>query len=389
MTALAPRTASVRLATIERIDDFLPLRDEWDRLVRIMPRPSPFLLHAWLTTWWRRYGDSARLAVRVAWRGDRLVAAVPLLVAPRRGVHVTRFIGGRQAALADLLVAEGEDDAAVALGAGLAVRGDADVADLYGLPMASRLAAAVGPGLSVVTRVEAPVLDLDGDWDEIYRAKTTSKKRNLHKRRRRQLGELGRLETTLARTYDELVPALEEAFRLHALRWNGRPDGSGFVTPTGQAFHRDVIAPLADLDAARIALLRLDGRAIAFHYYLVLEGRMYVHRLAFDPALARFSPGLVNTLDAIGFAADEGLTRVEFLGGAERYKVELADRFEPMCHGLGLATSIRGRAYAAAQLGIIDARLRLKRSPTLRSLYVDGLAPVRGVIARSRDALRA
>ena len=30
---------------------------------------------------------------------------------------------------------------------------------------------------------------------------------------------------------------------------------------------------------------------------------MYVHRLAFDPAFARYSPGLVNTLDTIEAAA--------------------------------------------------------------------------------------
>ena len=119
-------------------------------------------------------------------------------------------------------------------------------------------------------------------------------------------------------------------------------------------------------------MLRLDGRAIAFHYCFALEGCMYVHRLAFDPALARFSPGLVNTLDAIEAAADEGLTRVEFLGGGERYKVELADGFEPLYHGFGLASGVRGRAFARRAAGQHPARLRLKRSerappPVLRA----------------------
>ena len=36
---------------------------------------------------------------------------------------------------------------------------------------------------------------------------------------------------------------------------------------------------------------------------------MYVHRLGFDPAYARYSPGLVNTLDTIETAAAEGLER--------------------------------------------------------------------------------
>jgi CelD/BcsL family acetyltransferase involved in cellulose biosynthesis len=379
---------ALELDTISRADEFEQLAPEWDALVRAMPRPSPFLLHAWLNTWWRHFGEGAELAVPVARRDGRLVAALPLLVLPHLGLRTARFLGGRQSALADLLLFPGEEPS---VGSALAARlaASADLVDLYGLPKGSRLAEALGPSLEVVERVEAPVLDLTPGWEAVYRDKTSSKKRNLHRRRRRQLAELGRLEVVVARSLEELGPALEEAFRLHALRWDGRPDGSGFVTPAGKLFHREIIRALVDLDVARIVLLTLDGRAVAFHYYLAFESRMYVHRLAFDPAFARFSPGLVNTLDTIEAAAAEGLTRVEFLGGAERYKIELADGVEPLCHGLGLAGNVRARAAVSARLGMIRLRLRLKRSPSLHRLYLDGVAPIRRLATRSRDALRA
>jgi CelD/BcsL family acetyltransferase involved in cellulose biosynthesis len=379
---------TLELDTISRADDFDRLRPEWDTLVRAMPRPSPFFLHAWLSTWWRHYGDGSELAVHVARRDGRLVAALPLLVRMRLGLRTGRFLGGRQSALADLLLAPGEDPS---VGAALAARvpASADLVDLYGLPTRSRVAEALGHSIELVERVEAPVLDLTPGWESVYQAKTSSKKRNLHRRRRRQLAELGRLDVVVARNLDELAPALEEAFRLHVLRWEGRPDGSGFATPVGRRFHREAIKALADLDVPRIVLLTIDGRAVAFHYYLAFEGRMYVHRLAFDPDLARLSPGLVNTLDTIEAAAAEGLTRVEFLGGAERYKIELADGFEPLCHGLGLARNARAHAVVSTRLGMIRLRLRLKRSPSLHRLYMGGIAPARRLLSRSRDALRA
>jgi CelD/BcsL family acetyltransferase involved in cellulose biosynthesis len=378
----------LELETIGNAEAFARLGPEWDLLVRAMPRPSPFLLHAWLQAWVRHYRDGAELTVHVAWRDGRLVGALPLLVRRHLGLRTARFLGGRQSALGDLLLAPGESSAT---GAALAarVRGSADLLDVYGLPTRSRLASTLGSSLDVVQRVEAPVLDLGPGWEAVYQAKTSSKKRNLHRRRRRQLGELGRPEVVVARSLEELRPALEEAFRLHDLRWDGRPDGSGFASTLGRPFQREAIAALAELDVPRIVLLKLDGRAVAFHYYFAFEGSMYVHRLAFDPALARFSPGLVNTLDTIEAASAEGLTRVEFLGGAERYKTELADGFEPLCHGLGLANGLRARALVAARLGAIRLRLRVKRSSTLHRLYMDGVAPVRRVTQRSRDALRA
>ena len=377
---------ALEVGTISSLDEFELRKKEWDELVRAMPRPSPFLLHGWLEHWWRSYGDNAALALHVAHRDGRLVAALPLYVRSYLGLSVANFVGGGQSALADLLLAPGEAPEVATKLARRLESGGADYVDLYGLPSGSRLVGALPASLQVIERVESPVLDLTEGWDAVYRAKTSSKRRNLHRRRRRQLSELGRLETLVARTPDELLPALEEAFRLHDLRWEGRPDGSGFATPAGRTFHRAAMLALAELDVPRIVLLTLDGRAIAFHYFFALEGRMYVHRLGFDPAFARHSPGLVNTLDTIEAAAAEGLGRIEFLGGAERYKLELADEFDPLCHAIGLAQGLRARAVVAARLATIRLRLRLKREPALRRLYIEGLAPIRRFGARSRHA---
>jgi CelD/BcsL family acetyltransferase involved in cellulose biosynthesis len=369
------------IETVSTVEGFEALQPEWDDLVRAMPRPSPFLLHGWLAEWCRHYGSRAELRVHVARRDGRLVGALPLVVRHRAGLRVATFMGGPEAVLTDVLLAAGEGSEICQALARQAESG-CDVVDFHGLPAESRIAAALGRRLEVIERLEAPVLDLTDGWDAVYRAKTSSKKRNLHRRRRRQLAGLGALDVSVARSPDELGPALEEAFALHARRWEGRPDGSGFATTTGRQFHRAALARLAAIDVARITTLRVAGCAVAFHYYFALEGCMYVHRLAFDPALARFSPGLVNTLDALEAAGEEGLRRVEFLGGDERYKVELADRFEPLFDGIGATSSARGRAYAAAHMNGIRLRLRLKRSPRLRRLYFDGVAPVRRLARR-------
>jgi CelD/BcsL family acetyltransferase involved in cellulose biosynthesis len=374
--------AELTLGTITSASAFESLADDWDRLVRASPRPSPFLLHAWLTDWWRHYGEGGELTVYVAHRGGTLVGALPLCVRKSYGLRVLSFLGG-DTALGDILV---NDDAGPALEAGLAARAVSsgqDFAELCGLPARSRLVRALDPSsLRLIERSEAPVLDLTAGWDDVYQSKLSAKQRSHHRRRRRQLAELGHVEVEVARTADELEQALESAFELHELRWNGRPDGSGFATPVGRSFHRATARALAALDVPRIVTLKIGGRAVAFHYYLALEGRMYVHRIAFDPAFGRFSPGVINTLDAIEAAADEGVTRVEFLGGAERYKVDLADHLEPLYLGLGLTGTRRGRAAVAARLGGIRLRKRLKRSPALRRFYFEGLAPARRFLGR-------
>jgi CelD/BcsL family acetyltransferase involved in cellulose biosynthesis len=360
----------MRVETISSESDFAGLAGAWDELVHAMPRPSPFLLHAWLLEWWRHYGHEDELAIHVAYRGSDLAGALPLCTRRRLGLRVTEFVGGTWALLADVLVAPDEDGAVAGELVGHAVSSEDDFANLFGLPGSSRFVAELPPdALCLVERLEAPVLDLTAGWDVVYPAKLSSKARSERRRRRRQLEALGNVDVSVARTREELEPALEDAFRIHLARWHGRRDGSGFATPVGKRFHRAALLRLADLDVPRLVTLRLDGRPIAFALSMHLCGRAYGVTMAFDPDYARFAPGFEAKLQSLETAAQEGITRVELLGTAAAHKQRFTDRFDPIYQAVGLAQSLRGRAAVASLTGGIRVRRRLKRSPTARKLY--------------------
>lgn len=377
-------------STITTAEEFAALAEPWDCLVRAMPRPSPFLLHGWLDEWWRHRGGRADVGVHVAYRDGRLVAALPLMVRRHFGLRIAAFLGdaGYGVPLADLLVAAGEPPAtAVALVRHAMAR--YDCADLRDVPTTSHLAAASHGDCSLFERLEAPVLDVSAGWETVLAAKVQAKNRREVQRLRRRLAELGAVDVSIARSREDLVPALQEAFRLHALRWDGRFDGSDFGTGEGRRFEEAALLRLADLDVPRIVTLKVDGRAIAFTYYFALGGRMIGYRTAFDPDLARHSPGLLIMLSTIEAAAAEGLTTIEFLGGAEPYKMNLADRPEPLYELCGLAASPQGRAYVTWRTASVRMRKRLKRSPALRRVYHGGMYRVQRAIERARGVPRA
>jgi CelD/BcsL family acetyltransferase involved in cellulose biosynthesis len=361
-------TPALRIETISSEAAFARLSGTWDELVSTMRRPSPFLLHGWLLEWWRHYGEKRKLAVHVALRGDRLVGALPLCRGHRLGLRMTEFVGG--APLADLMLLPGE---APSTAAGLAERirssGD-DFADLYGMPADSRLMSAVPEGsLSLLERLEAPVLDLRAGWEATYRRRLSSKKRSERRRRWRQLEQRGAVEVSIARTREELRAPLEEAFRLHALRWKGRREPPGFGTQVGRAFHRAALRRLAGEDVPRLVTLRVDDQAIAFSLYLLLERTVYGVTMGFDPAFARYSPGTEALLQTLEAAAGEGAERVEFLGATAPYKQRFTDRLEPIHEAIGLPSTLRGRAAVGMLVGGIRARRRLKRWKTAQRIY--------------------
>jgi CelD/BcsL family acetyltransferase involved in cellulose biosynthesis len=368
-------------STISTLESLAALSAHWDRLVLAMQRPSPFMLHSWLVEWWRHFGEGRRLAVHVAESDGELRAALPLFERRRLGLRVVEFIGAQESTLADLMLAEGADPS---IGARLLENVTAsgiDLIYLHGLGPASRVAPMVGsPRFELVQHGNAPVIDLSRGWEAVYRAKTNSKTRNLHQRRRRQLAQLGKLEVCVARTREELAAALEDAFRLHSLRTRGRPDPTTFGSAQGRRFHRAVLSQLAASDIPRIVTLKLEGQAIAFHYYFALSGRMYTHRAAFDPTLRRYSPGIVNTLDTLEVASAEGLTLVEFLN-ADRAKLDLADRVDPLYEGFGLARTRVARGALALGKASLRLRMALRDSAAVQRMYYD-------VYWRARSSLR-
>lgn len=364
----------IELRAIESLDEFRAHAPDWDALVASMPRPSPFMLSDWLEPWWTHFGRQRTMRVEAAFLGGTLVGGLPLELERRRGVTVGRFMGREHAALGDILAREDVVEEVVPRIIGRLGRLGADYLDLFGTAREGHLFRAIDQPGVLVERVQAPVLDLRDGWERVYTAKTSSRRRSLHRRRRRQLGELGALELVSLAVEDELVGSLTDLFRIHDLRWAGRPDRSDFTTSRGLPFNVDAMRRFARAGIARVLLMRLDRTAIAFQYYLVFARRMFFYRLAFDPDYSRWSPGLVTTLAAIEAAAGEGVERVEFLGDDEQYKVDLADSSDPLYECIGFASSRRGRLEALAARQLLAARLRLKDSSLAREVREGSLA---------------
>jgi CelD/BcsL family acetyltransferase involved in cellulose biosynthesis len=371
--------------TITSLAEFEALKPQWDRLVLAMATPTPFMLHSWLAEWWRHHGKDRSMLVAALIRDGEVVAGLPFEVEQKGPLRVLHFMGRHHAALADVVA--GDPEIARASTKPLLERVNAvaspDYSNLFGL----RAEAEFARGLDnaerlMVRRVDSPTLDLSKGWDVVYREKTSSRRRNLHKRRWRQLGDEGDVTISIAADPEAVAATMNDAFRLHDLRWRGRPDGSEFTTPTGRPFNEAAARRLAADGVVRMLMLHVAGKPVAFHYYFMLAQRMYVYRLAFDPALGKCSPGVLATLAALEAAAAEGATKVEYLGGGERYKVELSDDTSPMHQLIGLPSTIRGQVASFVTRGVLNGRLRLKESERARAFYFETLAPARRLIRR-------
>ena len=357
------------LRTPEEIEE---LGRDWDELVASARRPSPFQLSSWVAAWVREFAEEFEPCITVASRGERVVGIAPFVV--RRGgrVRVAHFVGGHESSLADVLLAPDEPIATAEQLLESLPRLGADALNAYGVPGDSVLARAAGKHLRLIPRVGAPVMEMPDGWQAAYERRASSKRRTKNRAAERNLGKEGALEVVLAQEPHAVAPAIDEAFEIHRLRWQGRPDGSTFGLPERNDFMRSAVTQLAREGRYGICLLRLDGRGIAFATWFEIGTTFYGHRTGFDPEFARFTPGQIAQRHAFAAASLHGVRRIEFLGDADDYKLSLADRLDPMHQAVGLARGLEGHLYIAKVLATIEARKRLKKVERLHRAYRSG-----------------
>jgi CelD/BcsL family acetyltransferase involved in cellulose biosynthesis len=349
--------------SIDSASELLSLEPEWEELASRMGA-SPFMRPGWIGAWWRAFG-SGKLAILVLRRQDRLAGVLPL--ANQRGAlvsttnwHTPEFVP----------IAEDESALTALIEAALArtsVR--LDLSFLHEHSGAAEACIRLGrrADFRVLSRVvqRSPYLELTGDWDS-FNSELPSRKTHKYRRRRRRLDEQGQVSIEIVDGGERLAELLREGFEVEAAGLEGRRGKAILARPETTRFYSEVAEWAAERGWLRLGFLRLDGKPIAFAYGLVHSGVYWNLKVGFLPAYARFGPGVLLLEERIRYAFRSALERFEFLGAAERHKLDWTDTVHAKQRVQAFASTIGGAVNRVAwQRGRpIVKRLLVRRPPT-------------------------
>jgi len=136
-----------------------------------------------------------------------------------------------------------------------------------------------------------------------------------HKELRRQwrrLSETGAVLFTAATEPAAVVVALEDFLALEARGWKGRAGTAAAGHDNVRGFVRAAVRGLAAEGKVSIDRLLVDGRAIAATIVLRSAGSAWFWKIAYDEAYARYSPGVMLTVELTSeLAEDTSLARTD------------------------------------------------------------------------------
>lgn len=313
---------------------FSALEAEWNALVVANQNP-PFYRHEFLRTWLAHFSPGANLQVLATRDGTGgLTAVFPL-------IRSTGLVGGIPARLAasptnahscrfDVVADDGPLAARTLLDHLSADRSwdairIADVPENGNAWHLYRAAEDAGFPVGTWESQLSPYLPLPSSYEQLQETMTSRFRSNL-RRRRRILEEMGTPSIERVTGGDDLPARLEECFTIERSGWKGR---EGTAIPQDEETH-GFYTELAHAAAAReylsLFLLRLDGKAIAFHYGLTYENVYYMPKVGYDEAFKKCSPGHLLLEEIVKDCISRGVSACDFLGTTAGWKTQWSEQ---------------------------------------------------------------
>jgi CelD/BcsL family acetyltransferase involved in cellulose biosynthesis len=300
----------MRIATVLEINDIRelePYRAVWHNRLRCTEGVSFFQTLEWLEIYWKHYGHGKKLRVLLVMEENQVQGIMPLVVQKdKTWVGPIRFLTYPLSAWGSFYGPIGRDTQRI-LEAGLnhirRTPKDWDVIELRyvdaeGVDGGATERAMKALGLKVyrTTQGVAPLIDMQGSWDDYVAARS----RNWRKSFRyweRKLKQQGEVQFVRYRPrgeahadsdprwdlYDTCVAISEKSWQ------SASPDGTTLCHAEIRDFLREVHAVAARLGAVDMELLLLNGTPLAFGYNYIWDRRLIGLRVGYDPGISRTS----------------------------------------------------------------------------------------------------
>ncbi|ALA59056.1 GNAT family N-acetyltransferase [Nitrospira moscoviensis] len=370
----------MRVEVVRDYEGFLRLGPVWNRLADEAGLDHPFIRHEWVRTWWESFEPGAALHIIVVKRGGEPIAIAPLMADQGRmygwPLRRLRGIANVYTERFDFILTQEPREACRTIWRYLAARAaDWDVLELRQLPDGAKVKEYL-PLCAFEDRFlfgvwhcsDGPYVPVNRSWEAYHRSLSKKHLSNL-KGRVKGLNRIGDVRHEIVTGGDDLDTLLNEAFHLEAAVWKGE-EGTAILSRSDRhRFYRGLLKRAAEQGWLELHFLTVGGKRIAVQLALVLRRKLYILKSGYDPRYGQFAPSLVLCELMLRRAWKQDLAEIDFLGDAERWKLEWAQHTRSHDWLFVFPDRPRARWLHRLKFSIVP---RLKRHPVYRAAKAAG-----------------
>ncbi|MDQ3265225.1 MAG: GNAT family N-acetyltransferase [Myxococcota bacterium] len=354
---------SLEVREINDRASFVALEGEWNALV-VRAGNEPFYRHEFIRVWIDNFAPQARLRVLIVRDGEgRLTAVLPLMeertylygvpvrqLVSTANVHSCRF---------DLVADDGEAASAAIFGY-LAADKTWDLLRIIDVPEGGKAlglleqARRAGFPTGTYASIQSPYVPLNANWEEQQGTLQTKFKANV-RRRRKKLEEKGQVTFERVESGKDLEARLDEGYALEASGWKGQQGTAIALDKATRGFYSELARTEAYQGNLTLYFMRVDGRAVGFHYGLTYDQRYFLLKPGYDEALRECSPGQLLMEEVLKECVERKLREFDFLGPDMTWKRDWTDRVRMHTWLFVFRNDRLGRALCSAKFKWVPA----------------------------------
>lgn len=361
MVLSADTRTNARFRTLTSLAEMDQVARQWKALEqRCGDRLSYFQTFGWCRSWIAAFAGEERgiaPSIETVWRGDRLVAVWPLMLATTGGVRILQTLGEPHSQYCNLIWDQASLTRKDAERLLARIQEDrcCDVAVFQAVPETSPLSQVLhGRNLESSSNASA-LLDLSAFASaQEYDGQLGRLQKRNRNRRRNRLKRLGELNFTVVWPTDSRFAPLVRECASMKRRWlaeTGRYS-VGFSMDGFDSFLAGLTGDASTTSGACLSVLKTGDRIAAMELGFVKDRHYYSYLGAFDWDLRDLSPGKVQMDFTVRWLIEQGIMAYDLLGNPADYKISWSNRLVTL-HAYAMPFSLKGRLYVRAWLGIL------------------------------------
>ncbi len=331
---------------IETLGDYRLL---WDSLLPETPHASFFQTYDWLQVYWKHFGEGQRLRVLIVRAAGKPIGIVPLCV--RRRNHAIGSVRVLSYPLEDwgmFYGPLGKNQAATLMAAMKHIARTPHDWEEIDLPWVAgnttdngrtqRAMQFANLSPRVTPYQSTSHVEMEGTWGD-YLAGREAKVRYELRRNLRQIERLGKVEFVRHRPEplrqgdgDCRWDLYDLCEKVSQASWQAKSTtGNTLCHSRVRDFCRDAHAVASKLGMVDMALLKLDGEAVAFGYNYHYQGHIFGLRMGYDASISAKGLGKALLSYQIRDGFERGDRCMELGMGDQKFKQQVRTRSEASC----------------------------------------------------------
>ena len=317
--------------------DFWKLKENWESLFWAIEVKNPFLSWGWVSTWVEIYGQSYDPLIFVIKDKEHIIGIVPFYL--DRRLHLGFSRNGTIRWLGDQFVSSEFLDALAPHYQKYTVWWNVinyllenddvnwsflfldDMLDTnFSVQILNQISKKMALGYHRTVKNILPVLFLPHIWEEWVDSHPNVEFLSMIRNRSQRLQKKHAVEIHLIESREQFDSAVEIFFDLHQKNWNHRGEPGSFSTNEKREFYRRMGRLFLKNGWLQFRLSHLDGRPATAEFGILLDKVYYSLQSGYDPDLRKFNMGHFLFYQIVQTLAKNGVERIEFLRGDEKYK---------------------------------------------------------------------